>query len=80
MGIDVILPYVMGIGIPVISGLCGMAVRILARLAHDVAALNSKMAVIMTEMAYSTTRADKIEEKLEHFDERIRHLEVTRAH
>jgi hypothetical protein len=80
MTIEQILPYVMGIGVPIISGLCGRAVTILARLAHDVAALNSKMAVIMTEMAYSTTRSDRIEEKLETFDQRIRHIEVSRAH
>lgn len=80
MNIDALLPYAMSIGMTVMSGLCGIAVRILSRLALDVAQLNSKISVIMTEMAYSTHRADKIEEKLEQFDQRIRHVEVTRSH
>lgn len=80
MQIDALLPYAMSVGIAVITGLAGITVRILSKLACDVAALNQKMAVIMTEIAFSTSRADKIEEKLQDFDERIRHMEISRTH
>lgn len=70
-----VFPYVMSVGMTLLSGLCALCVKILWRLAANVGELNQKMAVIVSELANHMRRTDRHESMLESIDERVRYLE-----
>ncbi len=69
--IDMLLPYIMSAGIAVLSGLCGISVKVLWHLASNVAELNSKIGTIMAELSYKTQRADRTDQLLQGLSERL---------
>lgn len=70
-----LMPYIISASLSLMSGLSGVGVKILWGLATNVSELNSKMAVIVSELAAQGKRSDQVDAELRDHDGRIRHLE-----
>lgn len=75
-----LMPYIMSGGLALISGLCGICVKILWRLTDNIAALNEKMAVIVSELSHGQKRIERIEEDLSAVGDRLLAVERSTTH
>lgn len=65
------IQYILSGGMTILSAIGAISVRILWQLAANVAELNQKMAVICSELAHNTARADKTDETVQALGHRL---------